>query len=161
MYLIRAFFPLFIILFIALPIIGANLGKKHKLGTFIGALAGVISITVMLRFLPWKLYDPIFFIIFVAIGWALGKQREIEKGVRSGAIKGTCIGTIITIVLYFLVDNFNLTAIFVWLGSIALGILLGKKINTGNGSAANLGIATGIVLDVVILIFFLFGFSVY
>ena len=159
MYLIRAFFPLFTILFIALPIIGANLGKKHKLGTFIGALAGVISITVMLRFLPWKAYDPIYFVVFAATGWILGKQREADRGIKSGAIKGAVISIIIAIVLYLPFED--LTAIFVWLGSIYLGILLGKKINIGNGSAANLGIAIGIVLDVVIWIFFLFGFSVY
>jgi len=159
MYLLRAFFPLFIILFIALPIIGANLGKKHKLGAFIGALIGVISITLMIRFLPWKAYDPIFFVVFVVMGWLLGKQREADKGIKSGALKGTVISIIIAIVLYLPFED--LTAIFVWLGSIALGIILGRKINIGNGSSARLGIAIGIVLDVVILIFMIFGFSVY
>ena len=43
MYLLRAFSPIFIILIIALPMIGANLGKKHKLGTFIGALIGGVA----------------------------------------------------------------------------------------------------------------------
>jgi len=159
MYLLRAFFPLFIILFIALPIIGANLGKRHKLGAFIGALIGVISIIVMLMFLPWKAYDPIFFVVFAVTGWILGKQLEADKGVKSGAIKGTVISIIIAIVLYLPFDDF--TAIFVWLGSIALGIILGKKINIGNVSGVGVGITIGIVLDVVILIFFIFGFSVY
>lgn len=160
-YLLRAFSPIFIILFIALPIIGADLGKKHKLGAFIGALIGVISITIMLRFLPWKAYNPIFLVVFVVIGWVLGRQLEADKGIKSGAIKGTVISIIIAIVLYLPVDNFNLTAIFVWLGSIALGIILGKKINIGNGSGVGIGIAIGIVLDVVIVLFLLFGFSVY
>ena len=161
MYLLRAFFPIFIILFIALPMIGANFGKKHKLGAFIGALIGVISITVMLIFLPWKAYDPIFFLLFAAIGWGLGKQREAEKGVRSGALKGTLIGILSAIVLYFPVDNFNFTIVFVWVGAVALGAILGKQIHIGDGSGAKLGIAIGILLDVVILIFLLFGFSAY
>jgi len=161
MYLLRAFSPIFIILIIALPMIGANLGKKHKLGTFIGALIGGVSTTLMLRFLPWKAYDSIFFVVFVVIGWIIGKQREEDKGIKSGALKGTVISTIIAIVLYFLVDNFNLTAVFVWLGSIALGIILGKRINIKNELGVGLGIAIGIFLDVVILIFFIFGFSVY
>ena len=159
MYLLRAFFPIFLILFIALPIIGANLGKKNKLGTLIGTLAGVISITVMLRFLPWKAYDPIYFVVFAVTGWILGKQREADRGIKSGAVKGTVISIIIAIVFYLPFED--LTAIFVWLGTIYLSIILGKRINIGNGSAANLGIAIGIVLDVVILLFFIFGFSVY
>lgn len=159
MYLLRAFFPIFIILFVALPMIGANLGKKHKLGAFIGTLIGVISITVMLRFLPWKAYDPIFFVLSAAIGWALGKQLEADKGVKSGALKGTVISIIIAIVLYL--PGEDLTAIFVWLGSIVLGVILGKKINIREGSGVGLGIAIGIALDLVILIFFITGFSVY
>jgi hypothetical protein len=159
--LLRAFFPIFIILFIALPMIGANLGKKHKLGAFIGFLIGVISITVMLRILPWGAYDPIFFAVFVVTGWVSGKQLEADKGVKLGAIIGTVISIVIAIGLYFLFNNFLI--LFVWLGSIALGIILGKKINIGDrfGSGVGLGIAIGIVLDVMIVIFFFFGFSVY
>ena len=159
MYLLRAFFPLFIILFVALPTIGANLAKKHKLGPFIGALIGVIGITVMLKFLPWKAYDPIFFVLSVVIGWAFGQQLEADKGVKAGAIKGVVIGTMIAIVLYL--PGEDLTAIFVWLGSIALGIILVKKIKLGNESSVGLGIAIGIVLDVVIVLFLIYGFSVY
>jgi len=159
MYLLRAFFPLFIILFVALPVIGANLAKKQKLGPFIGALIGVIGITVMLKFLPWKAYDPIFFVLSVAIGWAFGQQLEADKGVKAGALKGVVISILIAIVLYL--PGEDLTAIFVWLGSIVLGIILGKKINIGNGSGAVIGIVIGIILDVVILIFFISGFSVY
>ena len=159
MYLLRAFSPIFIILFIALPMIGANLGKKNKLGAFIGALIGVISITLMLRFLPWKAYDPMYFVVFVVTGWMLGKQLEADKGIKSGAIKGTVISIIIAIVLYLPFED--LTAIFVWLGSIALGIILGKKINIGNESGVGIGVVIGIVLDVAILLFFIFGFSVY
>ena len=161
MYLLRAFFPIFIILFIALPIIGANLGKSHKLGAFIGALIGVISTTVILRFLPWKAYDLMFLAISVITGWALGRQLEVDKGIKSGALKGTVISIIIAIVLYFPFDNFNITAVFVWLGAIVLGIILGKRINIGNRSGVILGITIGVFLDVVIFIFFVFGFSVY
>ena len=159
MYLLRAFFPIFLILFIALPLIGANLGKKQKLGAFIGALIAVISITLMLRFLPWKVYDPIYFVVFAATGWVLGRQREVNKGARFGAIIGAVISIIVAIVLYLPFED--LTVIFVWLGSIYLGVLLGKKINIGSGSGAALGIAIGIVLDIVIFLFLLFGFSVY
>lgn len=161
MYLLRVFLPILIILFIALPMVGANLGKKHKLGIFIGVLIGIISITWMLRSLPWKAYDPIFFVVFVVMGWILGRQREADKGIKLGALKGTIISIIIAGMLYFPVDNFNLTAIFVWLEVLALGIILGKRINIGNRSGVGLGIAIGIFLDVVILMFFIFGFSVY
>jgi len=159
MYLLRAFFPIFIILFIALPMIGADLGKKQKLGAFIGALIAVVSITLMLRFLPWKVYDPIYFVVFAVIGWVLGRQREVDKGKGFGAIIGAVISIIIAYVLYLPFED--LTVIFVWVGSIYLGILLGKKINIGSGSGAGLGIVIGIVLDIVIVLFLLFGFSVY
>ena len=119
----------------------------------------MIGITLMLRFLPWKAYDPIYFVVFVVTGWILGKQRETDKGIKSGAIKGTVISIIVAIVLYLPFED--LTSIFVWLGSIALGIILGKKINIGSGSGVGIGIIIGIVLDVVILMFFIFGFSVY
>ena len=69
------------------------------------------------------------------------------------------VGIIIAILLYKPLED--LAAIFVWLGSIVLGIILGKKINIGNGSSARLGIAIGFVLDAVIVLFFIYGFSVY
>ena len=159
MYLLRAFFPLFIVLFIALPILGANLAKKNKLGGLIGAAVAVIAITLMLRFLPWKAYDPVYFVIFAAIGWMLGRQRELEKGKRFGAIIGAVISSIIAYVIYLLFDNF--VPILVWLGAVYLGILLGKKLNIGSGASAGTGVVIGIVLDIVITLFFLLGFSAY
>jgi len=133
--------------------------QKNILGRLIGFLIALISITLMLRFLPWNAYGPVYFVVFAVTGWMLGRQREVDRGMRFGAIIGAVISTIITYVIYLPYDDF--APIFVWFGSIYLGILLGKKINIGNGSSAGMGMAIGIVLDVVIVLFFLFGFSVY
>ena len=159
MILLWAFFPIFLILFIALPIIGANLGKKNKLGAFIGALIGVIISTVMLMTLSRGAYDLIFFIVFVINGWIVGDLYETDKGVKSGKIKGTAMSIIIAIVLYFLFDNYSI--LFVWLGLIIFGIVLGKRINIGDQvkSGAGLGVTIGIVFDIVILCFLFLGFS--
>jgi len=83
----------------------------------------------------------------------------VDKGKRFGEIFGAVISIIIAYVIYLPYDDF--APIFVWLGLIYLGILLGKKINIGNRSSAGMGMAIGIILDIVIVLFFLFGFSVY
>lgn len=119
----------------------------------------MIDITLMLRSLSWNAYGPIYFAVFAATGWILGRQREVDKGKRFGAIIGTVISISIAYVIYWPFDDFAL--ILVWLGSIYLGILLGKKINTGSGSGAGMGMVIGIVFDIVIVLLFFFGFSAY
>ena len=94
-----------------------------------------------------------------AIGWMLGRQREVDKGKRFGAIIGTVISILIAYVIYLPFDDF--VPIFVWLGSVYLGILLGKKLNMGSGAGAGTGVAIGVVLDIVITLFFFLGFSAY
>lgn len=157
MILLKAFFPIFIVLFITLPVLGWYLGEKGKLGALTGALVGVILVTGMMVFLSREAYNPVSYIVISLVGLALGKKFEADKGIKYGTIIGLVIG--IATAFLFNIPFSNYDFLVVWIGAVAYAVVLGKKYGAMMKVGKGTGAGIGITLDIVILLFVLLGFS--